>query len=82
MVYPKKAYSSPTPNFNEEYPTVIFDMNYYWRLAMPTSEEYDKGNEKQFTWKDYALKIWKINHYRKKMRVKSFIFKNKSENTS
>ena len=49
-------------DFNEKYSTAIFDMSYYWRLAMPTSEEYDKGKEKQFTWNDYAHKMWQVNH--------------------
>ena len=39
---------------------------------MPTPEEYEKGKEIQFTWKDYANKMWKIMIDRHQ-NVKTFI---------
>ena len=62
-------------DFDEEYSTVIFDMSHYWRLAMPTLEEYVKGKVKQFTWMDYALKMWKVNHCLRNLEVRSTFFK-------
>ena len=38
--------------------TAVVDMNFFWRLCMPTTEDREKGNKTKYTWTDYANKIF------------------------
>ena len=38
--------------------TAVIDMGFFWRLCIPTSEDREKGDETNFTWYDYAQKIF------------------------
>jgi len=40
--------------------TAIVDMGFIWRLATPTTEDREKGDETKYLWADYAEKIVKI----------------------
>ena len=40
--------------------TVIIDMGFIWRLATPTAEDREKSDGSQYTWGDYAKKIYQI----------------------
>ena len=38
--------------------TAVIDMGFFWRLCIPTSEDREKGDETNFTWYDYAQKMF------------------------
>ena len=64
--------------FNEINPlhyVTIVDAGYFWRLSTPKSEEYQKNDGSLYTWRDYAVKMFKLTLSRHP-NAKSFIWVN------
>ena len=48
----------PLDNFDIQDYTAVVDMEFFWRLCMPSAEDKEKGDETKYTWSDYASKIF------------------------
>ena len=48
----------PLDNFDMQDYTAVVDMEFFWRLCMPSAEDKEKGDEKKYTRSDYASKIF------------------------
>ena len=44
----------------------IIDMGFIWRLSTPTGEDREKNDETDFTWSDYAAKMFQLINVRHK----------------
>ena len=38
----------------------LIDMGFIWRLSTPSSEDREKNDETNFTWRDYAIKMFNL----------------------
>ena len=52
------------------------DMGFIWRLCSPSAEDREKNNETNFTWRDYAKKIFNsiLNRHTKKAKTVILVY--------